>query len=97
MRFLCAEWQAQDRCHRIGQTRDVSIYRLVSSRTIEENILKKAQHKVCSPPTPPLLPPLTYRIPSLLPSPSTYIHLFNCLARSGLVLSLVAPSRRNCH
>ena len=37
--------QAQDRCHRIGQTRDVHIYRLVSEATIEENILLKAQQK----------------------------------------------------
>jgi SNF2 family DNA or RNA helicase len=50
--FYDSDWnptidaQAQDRCHRIGQTRDVSIYRLICPRTIEENILKKAQHKV---------------------------------------------------
>ena len=37
--------QAQDRCHRIGQTRDVHIYRLVSEKTVEENILKKANQK----------------------------------------------------
>uniref|UniRef100_A0A1I7ZJY7 Helicase C-terminal domain-containing protein n=1 Tax=Steinernema glaseri TaxID=37863 RepID=A0A1I7ZJY7_9BILA len=37
--------QAQDRCHRIGQTRNVHIYRLISERTIEENILKKATQK----------------------------------------------------
>merc|ERR1711953_1551882 len=37
--------QAQDRCHRIEQTRDVHIYRLVSERTVEENILKKANQK----------------------------------------------------
>lgn len=37
--------QAQDRCHRIGQTRDVHIYRLVCERTVEENILKKANQK----------------------------------------------------
>lgn len=37
--------QAQDRCHRIGQTRDVHIYRLISAFTIEENILKKALQK----------------------------------------------------
>ncbi|KAB7496302.1 Helicase domino [Armadillidium nasatum] len=36
---------AQDRCHRIGQTRDVHIYRLISEKTIEENILKKANQK----------------------------------------------------
>ena len=33
------------RCHRIGQTRDVHIYRLISEKTIEENILKKANQK----------------------------------------------------
>jgi len=37
--------QAQDRCHRIGQTRDVHIYRLISTKTVEENILKKANQK----------------------------------------------------
>ena len=37
--------QAQDRCHRIGQTREVHIYRLVTQYTIEENILKKAQQR----------------------------------------------------
>lgn len=49
--FYDSDWnptmdaQAQDRCHRIGQTRDVHIYRLVSDKTIEENILKKARQK----------------------------------------------------
>ncbi len=33
------------RCHRIGQTRDVHIYRLISERSIEENIIKKANQK----------------------------------------------------
>jgi hypothetical protein len=48
---LCAEasrglpLQAQDRCHRIGQTRPVHIYRLVSEATIEENILAKSDQK----------------------------------------------------
>lgn len=37
--------QAQDRCHRIGQTREVHIYRLVSEKTIEENILTKSDQK----------------------------------------------------
>jgi len=37
--------QAQDRAHRIGQTREVHIYRLVSAHTVEENILLKAKQK----------------------------------------------------
>ncbi|ELR03053.1 swr1 complex component [Pseudogymnoascus destructans] len=37
--------QCQDRAHRIGQTRDVHIYRLVSEHTIEANILRKANQK----------------------------------------------------
>lgn len=49
--FYDSDWnpamdkQCQDRCHRIGQTRDVSIYRLVSEYTIEANILRKANQK----------------------------------------------------
>ncbi|EDN07883.1 conserved hypothetical protein [Histoplasma mississippiense (nom. inval.)] len=34
-----------DRCHRIGQTRDVHIYRFISEYTIESNILRKANQK----------------------------------------------------
>ncbi|TGZ77678.1 hypothetical protein EX30DRAFT_398375 [Ascodesmis nigricans] len=37
--------QCQDRCHRIGQTRDVHIYRFVSEYTIESNILRKSEQK----------------------------------------------------
>ncbi|KAK6539540.1 swr1 complex component [Orbilia ellipsospora] len=37
--------QCQDRCHRIGQTRDVHIYRFVSEFTIESNILRKSNQK----------------------------------------------------
>lgn len=49
--FYDSDWnpamdrQCQDRCHRIGQTRDVHIYRLVSEYTIESNILRKATQK----------------------------------------------------
>ena len=38
--------QCQDRCHRIGQTRDVHIYRLISESTIEANILRTADSKL---------------------------------------------------
>ncbi|KAJ3183406.1 swr1 complex component [Geranomyces variabilis] len=37
--------QAQDRAHRIGQTREVHIYRLVCEHTVEENMLRKANQK----------------------------------------------------
>jgi hypothetical protein len=49
--FYDSDWnpamdaQAQDRAHRIGQTRDVHIYRLITEHTIEENILTKANQK----------------------------------------------------
>ncbi|CCE62864.1 hypothetical protein TPHA_0D02260 [Tetrapisispora phaffii CBS 4417] len=49
--FYDSDWnpamdkQCQDRCHRIGQTRDVHIYRFVSEHTIESNILQKANQK----------------------------------------------------
>jgi helicase SWR1 len=37
--------QCQDRAHRIGQTRDVHIYKFVSEHTIEVNILRKSNQK----------------------------------------------------
>jgi E1A-binding protein p400 len=49
--FFDTDWnpamdkQAQDRCHRIGQTRTVNIYRLITLSTIEENIFKKSIQK----------------------------------------------------
>ena len=40
-----AEDQASDRAHRIGQTRPVTIYRLVTKGTIEEQIVELHRHK----------------------------------------------------
>jgi ATP-dependent DNA helicase len=37
--------QAQDRAHRIGQTRPVLIFRLVSRHTIESKIMQRASEK----------------------------------------------------
>ena len=39
------EEQASDRAHRIGQTRPVTIYRLITQNTIEEKIVALHQHK----------------------------------------------------
>lgn len=38
--------QAQARCHRIGQTRDVRIYRLVTSRSFEQEMFDRASKKL---------------------------------------------------
>lgn len=49
--FISSDWnpsidaQAQDRVHRIGQTRDVTVYRLISEHTVEARILKKARQR----------------------------------------------------
>uniref|UniRef100_A0A4W6DRE0 Proliferation-associated SNF2-like protein n=1 Tax=Lates calcarifer TaxID=8187 RepID=A0A4W6DRE0_LATCA len=37
-----ADLQAQDRCHRIGQTKPVVVYRLVTANTIDQKILERA-------------------------------------------------------
>jgi hypothetical protein len=37
--------QAQDRCHRIGQTRPVVVYRFVTAATIDEEIVERAAAK----------------------------------------------------
>lgn len=37
--------QAQDRCHRIGQTKPVIVFRLISTGTIDERIVTRAQAK----------------------------------------------------
>ncbi|USW53416.1 Putative helicase, P-loop containing nucleoside triphosphate hydrolase, SNF2-like domain superfamily [Septoria linicola] len=37
--------QCMDRAHRIGQTKDVEVYKLVSEKTVEENILRRANQK----------------------------------------------------
>lgn len=40
-----ADLQAQDRCHRIGQTKPVLVYRLVTANTIDQKILERASAK----------------------------------------------------
>lgn len=49
--FYDSDWnpttdaQAMDRAHRLGQTRQVTVYRLITKGTIEERILKRARQK----------------------------------------------------
>lgn len=38
--------QAEDRCHRIGQTKPVTVYRLVTKGTVDENIYSIAKRKL---------------------------------------------------
>ncbi|NWH64679.1 HELLS helicase, partial [Geococcyx californianus] len=40
-----SDLQAQDRCHRIGQTKPVVVYRLVTSNTIDQKIVERAAAK----------------------------------------------------
>ncbi|PON44294.1 DNA helicase INO [Parasponia andersonii] len=37
--------QAMDRAHRLGQTKDVTVYRLICKETVEEKILQRASQK----------------------------------------------------
>ena len=41
-----ADLQAQDRAHRIGQKREVQVFRFVTEHTIEEKIVERAQQKL---------------------------------------------------
>ncbi|ODV80562.1 uncharacterized protein CANTADRAFT_88493 [Suhomyces tanzawaensis NRRL Y-17324] len=38
--------QAEDRAHRVGQKKEVTIYKLIVNKTIEENILQLAENKL---------------------------------------------------
>jgi DNA helicase INO80 len=49
--FFDSDWnptndqQAMDRAHRLGQTKQVTVYRLLTQGTIEERILRRAKQK----------------------------------------------------
>lgn len=65
--FYDSDWnptidsQAMDRAHRLGQTKQVSVFRLITRGTIEERIRMRAQQKeeVRFSPTPSMLLALT--------------------------------------
>ncbi|KAL3531704.1 hypothetical protein ACH5RR_005225 [Cinchona calisaya] len=40
--------QAMDKAHRLGQTKDVTVYRLICKETVEEKILQRASEKHCT-------------------------------------------------
>ncbi|KAJ2772774.1 DNA-dependent ATPase fun30 [Coemansia nantahalensis] len=40
------ERQAEDRAHRVGQTKDVRVYRLIAANTIDEDILESSRSKL---------------------------------------------------
>ena len=42
---LAVEQQASDRVHRIGQTKPVTLYRLVTANTVEEKVIQLHAHK----------------------------------------------------
>ena len=41
-----ADLQAQDRAHRIGQKREVQVFRFVTEHTVEEKVVERAQQKL---------------------------------------------------
>lgn len=49
--FYDSDWnptvdqQAMDRAHRLGQTKQVTVYRLICKGTIEERIMQRAREK----------------------------------------------------
>jgi hypothetical protein len=43
---LQVDLQAQDRAHRIGQTQEVRVFRLITHNSIEEKILERATFKL---------------------------------------------------
>lgn len=38
--------QAEDRCHRVGQTKEVQVYKLLSKNSIDETMLRIQQRKI---------------------------------------------------
>ena len=46
LQIKLADLQAQDRAHRIGQKKEVQVFRLVTQDTIEEKIVERAQQKL---------------------------------------------------
>ena len=92
--FYDSDWnptvdqQAMDRAHRLGQTKQVTVYKLICKGTIEERILQRAKEKseVRVPPRVLLL--VLPRVPLLVPVRGWY-PLLVWLVELMLVLLLV--------
>ena len=46
VKFNHSNWKAQDRAHRIGQTKPVMVFRLVTENSVEERIIERAEMKL---------------------------------------------------
>ena len=44
--MFCIELQAQARAHRIGQTKEVKVFRLIAEESVEDLVYKRAQEKL---------------------------------------------------
>ena len=44
--FMWFFWQAAARCHRLGQTKTVRVFRLVTTSSVEEKILERTKQKL---------------------------------------------------
>jgi ATP-dependent DNA helicase len=69
--------QAQDRAHRIGQTRPVLVFRLVTAHTVETRIMQRATEK--------------RKLEALVIAKGTSLHLVRCVVDDGVAGKFKMP------
>ena len=67
--------QAMARCHRIGQSKDVTVFRLVCKDTYEQTLFNIASRKYGQPLCSLLIPLLIPCIPFSLPASQPWMHV----------------------